>query len=84
MEKASGKFLKGIGKPLENAKYPLPTSQRGGIIAQRLLAKTWQFPSLFYEALLLFTVMKVEEAVKHFKNAQWFFSYFCSFQSYHL
>jgi hypothetical protein len=60
-------------------KYPLSTNRRGGTIAQRLLVKMWQFPSLFSEALRFHLhLLKVEGAVENFKNAQWFFSYFCS------
>jgi hypothetical protein len=48
--KAAGKFLKGIGKLLGMPKYLPSTNRRGGRIAQWLLAKTWQFSSLFSEA----------------------------------
>jgi hypothetical protein len=47
----SGKFLKGIGNPLGTPKYPLSANRRGDRIAQRLLAKTWQIPSIFFEVL---------------------------------
>jgi hypothetical protein len=43
---ASWQFLEGIGKPLGNAQ--IPAARREGRIAQRLLAKTRQFPSLFF------------------------------------
>jgi hypothetical protein len=94
--KAVGKCPKAIGKPLGNSKrilehcwempkYPLLANRRGVRIAQRLLAKTWQF--LFISSELLhfcLHLLKVEEAVENFKNAQWFFSYFSSYQPNHL
>jgi hypothetical protein len=56
---ASEQFLKGIKMP----KYPLSVNR----IAQRLLAKTLQFPSLFSEVLLFcLHLLKVEEAVENF------------------
>jgi hypothetical protein len=78
---ASGQFLKSFGKLLRNAQMP-PISQQGeGRTAQWLLAKTWQFPSLSFKVPhFLLHLLKAEEAVKNFKNAKWFFSYFCSFQ----
>jgi hypothetical protein len=77
---ASGKFLKGIGKPLGMPKYMQPANGRGGRISQRLLAKTWQFQSLFAEGPCFCSLLlKVEGAVKNIKNAQRLFSYFCSF-----
>jgi hypothetical protein len=82
--KASGKFLKGIGKPLGNAQITLSSNRREDRIAQRLLAKKWQFPSLFYEAKhICLHLLKVAGAVENFKNAQRFFSCFCSFQPCH-
>jgi hypothetical protein len=49
------------------------------------LAKMWQFPSLCSEGPHFCPyLLKVEEALEIFKNAQRFFSYFCSFQPYHL
>jgi hypothetical protein len=65
-------------------KYLKPANRRWGRISQRLLAKTWQFPSLFFEgAYFCSHLLKVEGAVKNFFNAQRLFSYFCSFQPYH-
>ncbi len=93
--KAAGKCPKAIGKPLGNSyrvwksrqempKLPLSSNRRGDRIAQRLLAKTWQFSSLFYEAIhICLHLLKVTGAVENFKNVQRFFSYFCSFQPYH-
>jgi hypothetical protein len=81
--KAAGKFLKGIGKPLGNAQITT-VIQGEDRIAQRLLEKTWQFSSLFYEAKhICLQLLKVAGAVENFKNAQQFFSCFCSFQPYH-
>jgi hypothetical protein len=61
-------------------KLPLSSKRREDRIAQRLLAKKGQFPSLFYEAKrICLHLLKVEEAVENFKNAQWFFSCFCFF-----
>jgi hypothetical protein len=37
--KASGQFLKDLGKPLGNAQIPLPANRRGGRIAMQLSAK---------------------------------------------
>ncbi len=65
-------------------KLPISSNWWGDRIAQRLLAKTWQFPSLFYEAICIFLhLLKVAGAVENIKNAQRFFSCFCSFQPYH-
>jgi hypothetical protein len=62
-------------------KYLLSANRRGGRIAQRLLAKTWQFAALFSEALrFCLHSLEVERAGENFKNAQRFFSYFCSLQ----
>jgi hypothetical protein len=60
--KATGKCPKAIGKPLDNSqrvlesrrempKYLLSANRREGRIAQRLLAKSWEFAALFSEAL---------------------------------
>jgi hypothetical protein len=64
----------------EMPKHRLLANRRAGRIAQRLLAKTWQFPFISSE-LLRFCLhfLKVEEALENFKNAQRFFSYVCSF-----
>ncbi len=65
-------------------KYPPLTNRRRGGISQRLLAKTWQYPSLLSDGPCFCSrLFKVERAVKIFKNAQRLFSYFCSFQPYH-
>jgi hypothetical protein len=65
-------------------KYLQPANRRGGSISQRLLAKTWQFPSLFPEGPHFSSdLLKVKGAVKIFFDAQRLFSYFCSFQPYH-
>jgi hypothetical protein len=65
-------------------KYPFSVNRRGGRIAQQLLAKTWQFAALFSEALRFYLhLLKVKGTVENVKNAQRFFSYFCSFQPYH-
>jgi hypothetical protein len=43
-------ILKGYRKAAGKCpKYPLSANRRGGRIVQRLLEKTWQFPSLFSE-----------------------------------
>jgi hypothetical protein len=66
-------------------KYPLLANRRAGRIAQQLLTKTLQFLFISSELLLFcLHLLKVKEAVENFKNAQRFFSYFCSFQPYHL
>jgi hypothetical protein len=83
--KAFGQFLKGIGKPLGNAQILPSANRKGDTIAKRLLAKTWQFPFISSELLrFCLHLLQVEEALENFKNAQRFFSYFCSFQPYHL
>jgi hypothetical protein len=83
--KATGKCPKAIGKPLDNSqrvlesrwempKYLLGANRRGGRIAQRLLAKSWEFAALFSEALrLCLHLLRVEGAAKHFKNSSQFF-----------
>jgi hypothetical protein len=49
-------------------KYLLSANKRGGKITQRLLLKTWQFPSLFFEALrFCLHLLNVEGAVENFK-----------------
>jgi hypothetical protein len=59
------------------SKFPLLANRRVSRIAQRLLAKTWQFEALFSEELhFCLYLLKVEGAVENFKNAQRFFSYF--------
>ncbi len=90
------KSPKAIGKPLGNSwrvsesrwempKCPLLANRRGGRIAQRLLAKMWQFPFISSELQrFCLHLLKVEEAMENFKNAQRFFFYFCPFQPYHL
>jgi hypothetical protein len=56
-------------------KYPLPVDRRGDRTAQRLPAKTWQFPSLLSEVVgFCLLLLKVEAAEENFKNAQRFFS----------
>ncbi len=66
-------------------KYLQPANRRGGIISQRLLAKTWPFHPFFPEGPHFCShLLKVKGAVKNVKNAQRLFSYFCSFQPYHL
>jgi hypothetical protein len=66
------------------AKYLPSANRRGGRIAQRFLAKTWQFPFLFLlSAVFCLHLLKVKGAVENFKIGQRFFSYFCSFQPYH-
>jgi hypothetical protein len=58
-------------------KYLLLANRRGGRIAQRLLAITWQFAALFSEALrFCLHLFKVERALENCKSAQQF-SYFC-------
>jgi hypothetical protein len=80
--KASGQFLKGIGKLLGNGQI---FNRRAGRIAQRLLAKMQQFPFISSELLrFCLHLLKDEEAVENFKNAQRILSYFSSFQPYHL
>jgi predicted metal-dependent hydrolase len=70
---------------MEMPKYRLLANRRAGRIAQRLLAKMWQFPLIFSELLrFCLHLLKVEEAVENFKKAQRIFSYFSSFQPYHL
>jgi hypothetical protein len=65
-------------------KYLQPAKRRGGSISQRLLAKTWQFPSLFSEGPHFCShLLTVKGAVKNFFDAQRLFSYFYSFQPYH-
>jgi hypothetical protein len=50
-------------------KLQLSSNRRGDRIAQRLLAKTWQFPSLFYEAIrTCLHLLKVAGAVENFKT----------------
>jgi hypothetical protein len=74
---AYGKFLQGKGKPLGNAQLPEPANRRGGRISQQLLAKSWQFPSLFSEGPRFCShFLKVKGAVKIFFNAQRLFSFF--------
>jgi hypothetical protein len=74
---ASGKFFKGIGKPLGNAQIPQPANRREGRIYQRLVAKTWQFPSLVPEGQCFYShLLKVQGAVKKCLNAQWLFPIF--------
>jgi hypothetical protein len=81
---ATGKFFKGIGKPLGNAQIPQPANRRGGRIYQWLVAKMWQFPSLVPEGQRFYShLLKDQGALKIFFNAQWLFSYFCSFQPCH-
>jgi hypothetical protein len=49
-------------------KYLQPANRRGGSISQQLLAKTWQFPSLFPEGPHFCShLFKVKGAVKNFK-----------------
>jgi hypothetical protein len=79
---ASRQFLEGIG----NAQIPTSANRKQGRMAQQLLAKTWQFPSLFSEAtyyVLRLYLLKVKGTVENFKNPQRVFSYFCSFHPYH-
>jgi hypothetical protein len=65
-------------------KYLQLANRREGRIAQQLLAKMLQFPYISSELLrFCLHLLKVEEAGENFKNAQRFFSYFCSFQPYH-
>jgi hypothetical protein len=65
-------------------KLQLPANRRQGKIAQRLLAKTWQLPSLFSEApCFCLYLLKVHGTVGNFKNPQRVFSNFCSFHPYH-
>jgi hypothetical protein len=48
-------------------KYLQPANRRGASISQRLLAKTWQFPSLFLEgAHFCSHLLKVKGADKNF------------------
>jgi hypothetical protein len=49
--KTSGQILKGIGKPLGNAQIRPSASKKEGRVAQRILAKTWQFLFISYEVL---------------------------------
>jgi hypothetical protein len=49
--KASGQFLKEIGKLLGNAPIPAVSHRKGGKIAQPLSAKMWQFMLISSEAL---------------------------------
>jgi hypothetical protein len=49
--RASRQFLKGVGKPLEMPKYQPSANRREGSIALRLVAITWQFPLISFEAL---------------------------------
>jgi hypothetical protein len=61
-------------------KYLISANRRGGRIAQWLFAKMWQFAALFSEAVrFCLHLIKVKAAVKNFKNAQRFFSYFALF-----
>jgi hypothetical protein len=54
-------------------KYPLSANRRGARIAQQLLAKTWQFPSLYSKALrFCLHLFNVKGTVENFKNAWWF------------
>jgi hypothetical protein len=56
-------------------KYLQPANRRAGSISQRLLAKKWQFPSLFPEGPHFCShLLKVKEAVKKILNAQQLFS----------
>ncbi len=65
--------------------YLLLVTRREVRIAQQLLAKTLQFSFISSERQrFCLHLLKVKEAVENFKNAQRFFSYFCSFQPYHL
>ncbi len=57
--------------------YWLLANRRAGRIAQRLLAKMLQFPFISSELLrFCLYLLKVEEAVENFKNAQRIFSFF--------
>jgi hypothetical protein len=48
-------------------KFPASANRRQGRIAQRLLAKTWQFSSLFSEALqFCLYLLKVKGTVENF------------------
>jgi hypothetical protein len=48
---------------------PLSSNRRGDRIAQRLSAKTWQFPSLFYEAICIcLHLLKVAGGVEILKT----------------
>jgi hypothetical protein len=50
-------------------KLPLSSNRREDRIAQRLLAKTWQFPFLFYEAKrICLHLLKVAGAVENLKT----------------
>jgi hypothetical protein len=70
-------ILKGVIKPQGNTQ--ISAKRREGRIAQWLLAKSMQFPFLFYEALRFYLhLLNVEGAVENFKNTPRFFSYFCS------
>ncbi len=63
----------------------LLANRRAGRIAQWLLAKMQQYPFISSELLCFcLYLLKVGEAMENFKNAQRIFSYFFSFQPYHL
>jgi hypothetical protein len=65
-------------------KYRQLANRRAGRIAQRLLAKMEQFPFISSELLRFCLYLLKVEDVENFKNAQRIFSYFSSFQPYHL
>jgi hypothetical protein len=51
-------------------KYLLKANRRGGRIAQRIVGKMWQFPSLFSEVLrFCLQLLKVKGAVEKIFNA---------------
>jgi hypothetical protein len=80
--KASGQFLKGIGKPLEKCPNTCcqPIGEEAALPGGYCQKHGNSHP--FSLKLLGFCLhlLKVAEAVENFKNAQQFFSYFWSFQ----
>jgi hypothetical protein len=79
-------ILRGYWKAEWNGmpKFPPSANRRQGRNAQRLFAKTWQFPSLFSEETCFCSyLLKVKGAVENFKNPQEVFSYFCFFHPHH-
>jgi hypothetical protein len=67
----------------EMPKFRPSANRRQGRIAQWLLAKMEQFPSLFPEAPRFCQyLLKVKGTAENFENPQRVFSYLCSFHPY--
>jgi hypothetical protein len=77
-------FLKGIGKPLGNAQIHAVSQLKRRHYCPAAISKNVTISIPFSEEMHFgLHLLEVEGAVENFKNAQRFFSYFCSFQPYH-